>query len=68
MPVVTIKNPRRSRTRGQEALMARARAQCESLLCDADRVLVVYGTEAASIYYEGEGEPDGAPRPLPRAG
>lgn len=52
--------------------MARARAQTDLLLRhedgppEADRVLVVYGTEKASIYYEGSG--DHTPRPPPRAG
>lgn len=68
MPVVTIKAPRGAR-KDPAALLARVRAQADTLLCDASRVLVVYGAEAASIYYD-EGDADGAEppsRPLPRA-
>lgn len=64
MPVVTIKASRKSKGRSAD-LMARVKAQADTLLADAeDRVLVVYGEEAASIYYEG----DASPRALPRAG
>lgn len=55
MPVLRIKAPRRSRAE----LMARAKEKADALLhaedgaCDSDRVLVVYGAEAAAIYYEG---------------
>jgi hypothetical protein len=42
-----------------------AQATCD-LLTESTRVLVVYGKETASIYYEGD-EPTSPHDPLPRA-
>jgi phenylpyruvate tautomerase PptA (4-oxalocrotonate tautomerase family) len=60
MPVVRVrasKHPAKG-----ESLVRKVTERTSDLLAQSDRVLVVYGKETASIYYEGA-----EPSPLPRA-
>jgi phenylpyruvate tautomerase PptA (4-oxalocrotonate tautomerase family) len=59
MPVVKVrasKHPAKG-----ESLVRKVTERTSDLLAQSDRVLVVYGKETASIYYEGSELP-----PLPR--
>lgn len=63
MPVVMIKGSRKP-GKGRSDLMARVQLKAETLLRDAEAcVLVVYGEQDASIYYEGQPSPRALPRP-----
>ena len=64
MPVVTVRAGRKSPTK-LDALVRKVTETASGLLESNDRVLVVYGKETASIYYEGEGS--GTAPSLPRA-
>ncbi len=64
MPVVTVRAGRKS-TAKLDALVRKVTETASGLLECNDRVLVVYGKETASIYYEAEGA-EAAPS-LPRA-
>jgi hypothetical protein len=61
MPVVTVRASKRPAKDG--SLNRKVNETASDLLAQSDRVLIVYGKETASIYYEGS-EP--VP-PLPRA-
>lgn len=60
MPVVKVRASKRL-AQG-DALARKVTETAGDLLARSDRVLVVYGKETASIYYEGEQPPS-----LPRA-
>jgi phenylpyruvate tautomerase PptA (4-oxalocrotonate tautomerase family) len=60
MPVVKVRASKRL-AQG-DALVRKVTETTGDLLAHSDRVLVVYGKETASIYYEGEQTPS-----LPRA-
>jgi phenylpyruvate tautomerase PptA (4-oxalocrotonate tautomerase family) len=59
MPVVTVRASKRP-TKGDSLNRKVTEATCD-LLAQSDRVLVVYGKETASLYYEGA-EPPSVPR------
>lgn len=65
MPVVTVRAGRKCPTKKLDALVRKVTETASGLLESNDRVLVVYGKETASIYYEGE-DTEVAPS-LPRA-
>ncbi len=46
-----------------ESLIRKVTETTSDLLAQSDRVLVVYGKETASIYYEGSELPSPLPRP-----
>jgi hypothetical protein len=61
MPVVRVrasKHPAKG-----ESLIRKVTERTSDLLAQSDRVLVVYGKETASIYYEGAELPTPLPRP-----
>jgi phenylpyruvate tautomerase PptA (4-oxalocrotonate tautomerase family) len=60
MPVVKVRAPRHP-AKG-DSLVRKVTETMSDLLAQSDRVLVVYGKETASIYYESSELP-----PLPRA-
>lgn len=75
MPRVTVKASRKRAEGCAKAvsLVEKVSETTSSLLSHADRVLVVYENQRASLYYEGDAaEHDAAPGPrggtLPRAG
>ena len=66
MPVVKVRASSGKRPCQFDTLVRKVAETTSGLLCQSDRVLVVYGKETASIYYEGDGETPAAPS-LPRA-
>ncbi|WP_224242752.1 hypothetical protein [Hyalangium gracile] len=60
MPVVKVRAPK-SQTKG-DSLGRKVTEKTSDLLAQSDRVLVVYGKETASIYYEGSELPPSLPR------
>lgn len=64
MPVVTVRAGRKC-TAKLDTLVRKVTETASGLLECNDRVLVVYGKETASIYYEAEGAE--VPPSLPRA-
>ena len=61
MPVVKVRASKRSAQ--PDSLVRKVTETTGDLLAQSDRVLVVYGKETASIYYEGAEQVP----PLPRA-
>jgi phenylpyruvate tautomerase PptA (4-oxalocrotonate tautomerase family) len=59
MPVVTVRAPRRPTK--FDLVRKVTEATCD-LLALSDRILIVYGKETASIYYEGSELPPRLPR------
>jgi hypothetical protein len=53
MPVVRVRASRKGSSRF-ETLARKVTETTSDLLIESDRVLVVYGKQTASIYYEGE--------------
>jgi hypothetical protein len=60
MTLVTLKAGSKGRNKKVASLIQKAKAQAAS---SNDRVLVVYGEDAASIYFEGEGPKSTVPSP-----
>jgi phenylpyruvate tautomerase PptA (4-oxalocrotonate tautomerase family) len=60
MPVVKVRAPKRP-AKG-DSLVRKVTETTSDLLTQNDRVLVVYGKETASIYYEGSELPPSLPR------
>jgi len=61
MPVVRVRAPKRSAQ--FDSLVRKVTETTGDLLAQSDRVLVVYGKETASIYYEGSEQAPTLPRP-----
>jgi hypothetical protein len=60
MPVVRVRAPKSSAQ--FDSLVRKATETAGDLLTQSDRVLVVYGKQTASIYYEGSELPPSLPR------